>query len=265
VVKINTEPVRGDVFWLRTDGDFRDSRVVGVSLETTTREAFGTLGFMYIEVLEGGAFNLDGIEAWNLRATAVEFPGIENVELYAEWVLEVGSDDDGGGRDNDAVGWYVEGQYHCKWLPWTPTLAYRYVRLSGDEADTVENEEYRGLFYTIFKRDWDTWYQGEIAGEYHLFNQNQVTQMFKLKSFPHPQWALTFYYYHHDLEEPHYFDTPVTATDWSDEINFGVEHFRDGFFYAYAGVAWSTPHAAAREIFGDDDFTVIQTFISFTF
>ena len=72
--------------------------------------------------------------------------------------------DDGGGRDNDAIGWYVEGQYSFPGLPWTPKLIYRYIRLSGDEADTPENEEYRGLFYTIFKRDWDTWFQGEIAG-----------------------------------------------------------------------------------------------------
>ena len=265
VVKINTEPVRADIFWLRTDGDLGDSRVVGISLETTTAETFGTLGFMYLEVLQGDAFNLDGIEAWNLRASAIKIPGNENLKFYGEWVLEVGTDDDGGGRDNDAIGWYVEGQYSFPGLPWTPKLIYRYIRLSGDEADTPENEEYRGLFYTIFKRDWDTWFQGEIAGEYHLFNQNQVTQMFKIKSFPHSQWAVTFYYYHHDLEEPHYFGTAVTDTDWAEEINFGIEHFRGDRFYGYAGIAWSTPHTAAKEIFGNDDFIVIQTFISFTF
>lgn len=266
VLKINTEPLRADVFWLRTDKDFRDGRVAGINIETTTAKTFGTLGFMYLEVLQGGAFNLDGIDAWNLRASAIKVPGVPDFELFGEWVLERGSDKQAGGRPNEAVGWYVEGQYSFPTLPWTPRVNYRYSRMSGDELDTPENEEYRALYFTIFRRDWDTWYQGEIAGEYHLFNQNQVTQMFKIKTFPRPTWALTFYYYHHELEEPQYFGTPVSSTAWADELNFGVERFLGARFYGYAGIAWSTPNTAAQEIFGDDDnFAVIQTFLSYTF
>jgi hypothetical protein len=266
ILKVNTSPLRADLFWLRTDKDFRDGRVAGINVETTTRETLGTFGAMYIEVLQGGAFNYDGMEAWNLRGAEVKVPGVPDLLLFGEWVLQRGTDEQAGGRPNDAVGWYLEGQYTFASLPWTPRLSYRYARLSGDELDTPENEEYRGLYFTIFKRDWDTWYQGEIAGEYHLFNQNQVTQMVKLKTFPHPLWALTFYYYRHRLEEPQYFGRPVSDTAWADELNFGVEHFLGTRFYGYAGVAWSTPDTAAREIFGgDDDFTVIQTFLSYTF
>ncbi|MGR8918988.1 MAG: hypothetical protein ACU85V_05165 [Gammaproteobacteria bacterium] len=264
VLKVNTEPLRADVFWLRTDGDFRDGRVAGINIETSGLD-FGTFGAMYAEVLQGGAFNLDGIEAWNLRGANVRVPGLRNLELFGEWVRQLGSDEQAGGRDNDAVGWYVEGQYSFVDVPWQPRLSYRYVRLSGDEPDTPDNEEYRGMYFTIFKRDWDTWYQGEIAGEYHLFNQNQVTQMFKIKTFPHPGWALTFYYYHHELEEPQYFGTPVSDENWADEINFGVEHFRGERLYAYAGFAWSTPNTAAEEIFGNESFAVVQTFVSLTF
>ncbi len=264
VLKVNTEPLRADLFWLRTDGDFRDGRVAGINLETSGL-AFGTLGVMYLEVLQGGAFNLDGIDAWNVRGANITVPGLPGLELFGEWVLERGRDKQAGGRDNDAVGWYIEGQYSFTGLPWQPRLSYRYVRLSGDEPDTPENEEYRGLYYTIFRRDWDTWYQGEIAGEYHLFNQNQVTQMVKLKTFPHPRWALTLWYYRHELEEPQYFGIPVTSTEWADEINFGVEHFVDDRLYAYAGFAWSTPDDAAGQVFGDEDFAVVQTFVSVTF
>ncbi len=265
VLKVNTKPLRADLFWLRTDQDFRDSRVAGINIETTTADTIGTFGAMYLEVLQGGAFNLDGIEAWDLRAARVKIPGIANLELFGEWVLERGTDKQAGGRPNDAVGWYVEAQYTFPALPWTPRFDYRYVRMSGDELSTPENEEYRGLFFTIFKRDWDTWYQGEIAGEYHLFNQNQVTQMFKLKTFPRPTWALTFYYYHHELEEPQYFGTPVSSTNWADELNVGVERFLGPRFYGYAGIAWSTPNTAAEEIFGDENFVVVQTFLSYTF
>ena len=89
--------------------------------------------------------------------------------------------------------------------------------------------------------------------------------MFKLKLFPAPTWALTVYYYVHELNEPHYFNTPVSNTEWAKELNFGVEKFVSDRFYGYAGVAWSTPDAAAKEVFGDKDFTVIQTYLSFTF
>ena len=39
-------------------------------------------------------------------------------------------------------------------LPWQPRLYYRYAFFSGDDRGTPELEEYRGLFFTIFKRDW---------------------------------------------------------------------------------------------------------------
>jgi hypothetical protein len=265
ILKINTEPVRADIFWLRTDKDFKDSRVVGINIETTTRDTFGTIGVMYLEVLQGGAFNLDGINAWNVRGANIKVPGVPNLELFGEWVLELGTDKQAGGRDNNAIGWYLEGQYTFVDLPWTPRVSYRYARMSGDELDTEDNEEYRGLYFTIFRRDWDTWYQGEIAGEYHLYNQNQITQMFKVKTFPRPAWAITFYYYHHELEEPQYFGTPVTSSNWADEINFGFEHFRGQSFYGYAGIAWSTPNAAAKQIYGDKNFAVLQTWLSFVF
>ena len=79
-------------------------------------------------------------------------------------------------------------------MPWKPTLNYRYIHLSGDDPNTRGNEEFRGLFFTFYKRAWDTWYQGEIASEYHLFNENQVTQMVKLRGSPRANWYLSLYY-----------------------------------------------------------------------
>ena len=150
-------------------------------------------------------------------------------------------------------------------MAWTTILTYRYARFSGNDLATGDNETYRSLFYGFYAREWDTFYQGEIAGEYHLFNSNQVTQFVKLRTFPQPSIALTIYYFQHDLEERNYFGTPVRSRDWADEINAGIEYFRGQDIYLYAGVAWSTPNAAARELFGSDDFTVVQTWMSFHF
>ncbi|MDA0824545.1 MAG: hypothetical protein O3C28_19300 [Proteobacteria bacterium] len=92
-----------------------------------------------------------------------------------------------------------------------------------------------------------------------MYNSNQVTQFIKLTTAPRDSYALTLYYYTHDLDERHYFGQSVSSRDWADEINSGVEYFATDQIYIYAGIAWSTPNAAAREIFGDDNFTVLQT------
>ncbi|MDA0823698.1 MAG: hypothetical protein O3C28_14965 [Proteobacteria bacterium] len=78
-------------------------------------------------------------------------------------------------------------------------------------------------------------------------------------------YALTFYYYTHDLDERHFFGQRVASRDWADEINAGVEYFRIEGAYIYAGIARSTPNAAAREMFGKDNFTVLQTWMQFKF
>ena len=181
--------------------------------------------------------------------------------------MQLGEDKDGGGQDNTGLGWYIETAYTLENLPWTTVLTYRYSRFSGNELDTLSNEEYRPLYFGFYAREWDTFYQGEIAGEYHLFNTNQVTQFLKLRTFPTEQYALTFYYFQHDLEARQYFGTPVTSSDWADEINAGVEYFggKNANIYIYAGVAWSTPNQAANEIFGTENFAVVQTWMSFKF
>ncbi len=263
ILRFASGPWRGDAFWLRADVDFGHAEVVGINIENDSD--FATVGAMYLEIVDGDTFNYDGINLWNLRATRIRIPGVEGLELFAEFALESGTDVDGGGRNNAASAWYFEGQYRFSVLPATPTLIYRYSRFSGDELDTPDNEEYRGLFYTFLKREFDSWYQGEIAGEYHLFNQNQITHMVKLKVQASNELALSVYYYRHDLEEPQYLGTPLKSTAWADEVNLSVEYTLGERFFCYAGVAWSRPDTAARTLFGDDDFTVVQTLFYYAF
>jgi len=74
ILKVNTKPLRADLFWLRTDTDFKDARVAGINIETTTADTFGTLGAMYLEILQGGAFNYDGIRYGTCAAPASRCP-----------------------------------------------------------------------------------------------------------------------------------------------------------------------------------------------
>ena len=187
---------------------------------------------------------------------------------HAQWLERLRAETDVlvGGHASDRVGWYVEPTWQFTALPWRPRLYFRYASFSGDDTRTPQYEEYRGLFFTIFKRDWDTWYMGEIAGEFHLFNQNQKTHMAKLKVFPTATTAIGLWYYSHALDTPQYFGLPVRETDWSDEINLGVEYYPDDRLYLFAGTSASRPGPAARQVYGDDETQwVIETFVSYTF
>ena len=265
VAKLTHAHLRGQLFWLRSDRDFGDSYVAGVNLESEFGVEYGTLGFMYLDVLQGNQFNYDGIEVWNVRGAEIRHPLIPNLTLFGEYVAQRGRDDDGTGADNEADGWYIEARYAFPKLPWSPAVHYRYLHLSGDELDTPENEEFRGLFFTTGTRGWDTWYQGEIASQYHLFNQNQVTQMVKATVSPAPRWTVSLYYYSFDLEEPQFLGTPVSSTDWADEYNLMFEYALGERLYVFAALAWSPPGNAVKQLFGDDDFTVLETFFAYTF
>ncbi len=188
VMKINTSPVRFDGFWLRTDDDLGDARIVGANVETVENQ-YGTIGLMYFEIIKDDDFGLDGMRVASVRGADIKLPFVDDLKFFGEYVIERGRSEKTGLK-NDGNGWYIEGNYALSGWPWKPTFIYRYAHFSGDDATTSHNEEYRGLFFTIFKRDWDTWYQGEVAGEFHLFNQNQVTQMAKMKIFPSKDWSL---------------------------------------------------------------------------
>ncbi len=263
ILRLNTEPVRADVFWLRTDNDLGDSRVAGINVENSATERWGKLSAMYFELFDDRGVGLAGMQVWGVRGGNIHHPDFPQLSLFAEFVREAGSSDLTG-LENDADAWYVEPNYQFNDLPWTPLLSYRYARYSGDEFASPENEEYRGLFFTFGKRSWDTWYQGEINGEFFLFNQNQITQMIKLKAFPNEHCAVMTMFYHHELEEPQYFGIPTRSTAWSDEVNVQFEFYPTPKLYGAVVLAWSTPNTAAKQIFSDKDQVVLGLFLSYT-
>lgn len=266
VLKVNTDPIRGDLFWLRTDGDLGDSRIAGLNIENSDKERWGRLGFMYFEVFDdNGVIGFDGLEVVGVRGADLHWPSLPQLKVYGEYV-DQGGELARNGVEVDADAWYVEPTWQFTNLPWTPRLYYRYARFSGDDQATPQLEEYRGLFFTIFMRDWDTWYQGEVTGEFHLFNQNQRTHMAKLKVFPTARSAFGFWYYRHSLDTPQYFGLPTTGTAWADEINFSFEYYPSKQLYYFAGMAVATPDEAARSVYDANRAqVVVETFVSYTF
>lgn len=264
ILKLNTSPLRADVFWLRTDQDLGDSRVVGFNLENSQTERWGKLSVMAFEIIDDRGVGLEGMQVWGIRGGDLHLPTWTGLRLYGEYVRQAGQSDLTG-IENDAHAWYLEPSYQFLSWRWTPRLYYRYSHYSGDDAATLANEEYRGLFFTFGKRDWDTWYQGEINGEFFLFNENQVTQMLKVKAYPNERCAVMAMVYHHALDTPQYFGLPTTSTNWSDEVNLEFEFYPNERLYGLAGIAWAKPNRGAKDIFGDDPQLVFELFLSYTF
>lgn len=264
ILKLNTSPLRADVFWLRTDQDLGDSRVVGFNLENSQTERWGKLSAMAFEIIDDRGVGLEGMQVWGIRGGDLHLSTWTGLRLYGEYVRQAGQSDLTG-IENDAHAWYLEPSYQFLSWRWTPRLYYRYSHYSGDDPATLANEEYRGLFFTFGKRDWDTWYQGEINGEFFLFNQNQVTQMLKVKAYPNERCAVMAMVYHHALDTPQYFGLPTTSTNWSDEVNLEFEFYPNERLYGLAGIAWAKPNRGAKDIFGDDPQLVFELFLSYTF
>ena len=210
---------------------------------------------MYFQITDvDGRFDAEtpreGMQVATVRLNDVRVPGFQDAGLYAEYAKQFGDGDD---VDFDAQAFYVEPFYDFSWLPWSPRLAYRFAYFSGDpDPDDEDREDFDPLFYD-YSRSWGTWTQGEIVGEYLLFNSNQVNHMVHLSATPVEPVSIGALYYHFDLAEDNYFGTPVDDKDFADEVDVYVDWtVNDNLLVgALSGVAW--PGSAAEEVFGEDD------------
>jgi hypothetical protein len=272
LARVDTSPLGGQLFFLRGDADQGHSEATGVNLDYGLGDhGLGddaVLGAMYLQIVdvdpgfEAGTPR-DGMQVATLRLNDFRLPGFADAGVHAQYARQFG---DGQNVDFDAQAFYVEPFYDFSWLPWSPTLAYRFAWFSGDpDPGDDEREDFDPLFYD-YSRGWGTWVQGEITGEYLLFNSNQINHMVHLSAYPTEEIGIGALYFHFDLEEENYFGTPVSDRDFADEVNLYVDwtvndNVAVGGLY---GVA--LPGDAAEEVFGDDDpFHLFQIYAILTF
>ena len=259
-------PWRADLFHLKSDRDQDHTEIAGINIELL--QDAGTFGVMYLHVTDAGPplyFEpRAGMNVYDVRANNVTpLPWLADFTVGAEYAAERGH---GRGVRFDASGWYVQAQYAFSGVAWTPTLAYRYSRFSGD-ADPGDDvrKDFDPLFYGSGE-SWGTWYQGEITGEYLLFNSNQATHMVHLSAYPTESVSLGVLLYHFDLAVHDYYGTPVAERGFADEVNLYLdwtvnEQVAFGVLY---GAAFPGP--AAREAFGDDRrFQLLEAAVYLTF
>ena len=271
LARVGTRPLGGQAFFLRADGDQGHTELAGVNLDFGLGDFGlgddGVLGAMYLQITDADArfeaeMPRDGMQLATVRLNDVRVPGFQDAGIFAQYARQFGDGDD---VDFDAQAFYVEPFYNFSWLPWSPTLAYRFAYFSGDpDPDDDEREDFDPLFYD-YSRGWGTWTQGEIVGEYLLFNSNQVNHMVHLSATPTETVSVGALYYHFDLAERNYFGTPVEDKDFADEVNVYVDWtVNDNLLIgALSGVAW--PGEAAEELFGDDPFYLLLTYAIITF
>ncbi len=225
---------------------------------------FGEFGILYANITESRdvVFARDGMEMVSARALGVPVPMIEGLTLSGEYTEQFGS---GGGNNFDSHAFYGEASYSFASLPWAPTLSYRYAKFSGDSNPGDSSvTAFDPLFYGF--TGWGTWFQGEIVGEYLLFNSNQRNHMIHLAATPNDKVGIGAIYYHFDLDKNNYFGTPVTSRDFADEINFYIDWTLNDNVYIGAVAAAAFPGSGAKQAFGDNkNIYAFQTFVVLNF
>jgi hypothetical protein len=217
ILRINTAPVRADLFHIRTPvdqkkmrlGDQADMKLVGVNVEwfessekdlgrsdyekrkwyvgaTYLRgydaDGSGSANFSFAQGGNGTAVsaNRDGLDVYALRFGGAFLPFLEDFGFYGEGALQRNHSTN---RKVRAEAWYLEPQYTFGDLPLKPRLSYRYSRFSGDgKPGDATDRSWDPLFGNTGPRGIGTWAQGEIYSQYVGANTNLEAHQVHLKA-----------------------------------------------------------------------------------
>ena len=266
LVRINAQPVRGDLFYLKADSDQDDTELGGVNVEYVAKD-FGTFGVTYLHVLDSArpsnAGVRDGMNVLSLSVSELTPPAVPNLSFWGGYVAETGN-----GRDGkiDADAWYLEARYTFADWPWSPALSYRYAAFSGAGVDDAKRRDFDPLFYGASDRGWGTWVQGEITGNYLLFNSNQRDHMVHLTASPGERLNLGLLYYRFFLDKNNYYGTPVSDDHFNDEVNLYADWTINDYASLSAVYGVAFPGEAAKQVFGNDEpYHLFEIALSLTF
>jgi hypothetical protein len=257
IVKVDTKPVSGSVFYLEGDLHQDHAELAGLDLNYTNEKLGSTFGATYFQVFDAddAGSNRHGMNVADVRAWDIPVPFVSDLTLRGEFAYQWGRHN---GIDINANGWYVSATYSfADLLPWKPALTYRYSFFSGDNPNDDNSNAFDPLFYDG-PGTWGTWFQGEIVGEYLLFNSNEIAHMVQLEVSPTESLTLGFLFFDFSLDKKNYLGTPVSDTHFADEVNLYANWNVTDHIYLgiVGGLAW--PGAAAKEVFGDETYQLIE-------
>ncbi len=216
VAKLNTSPVRGDLFWFKTDVTQARTEGYGANIEGTIG-AYGTLGGLIMELVDSESANRDGMMVYEARYMGNPLADVlEGLYLNFEYANQKNTK---GDQDVDAYAWAAEAGYTIANVFAAPTIAYRYTVYSGDDLSTSKDEAYDPLFQTAFGRGWGTWLEGEIMGEYFYINSNKKSHTLIVKGDPMENLSVGLLAFRFYSAEDNVYGTPTTDKHLADELN----------------------------------------------
>jgi len=234
------------------------SKLVGLNYEYSFGEE-NTVGATYMKwsAKEDVRPDRDGMEVYNLRAYVAPFPSMKALSFELEWAQE----------ENDvlidSMAWNAAASYQFGGA-WSPKLTYRYAFFEGDDPDTVENENFDGLFTGFY--DWSTWWQGEIGGGYLLSNSNLITSQLRLHTKPTETVSTGLIFLDFSLDHPESFDPTITSSDAGMELDWYTDWSITSNFILSVIVAVGKPGDAVEQSTGrTENFTYGMLYGAYSF
>jgi len=252
IAQLDLGKVHADVFDLTANGDldyadYKDEvQLRGVNVEW--RDTLGTLGTTYYHSFDDDNASRDGLDVYDVRALGTPLPGLSQLSLSAEYVWQKGGD-----ADKDAKAWYAEISYNFADTFWSPTLSYRRTEFS---------ETYDPMVYG-YGGEWGTWYQGEIVGEYMLYNSNEKADRLQLVLQPKANLSVGLQAYQFNLSKK---PSGISSDDFGSEFDIFADwavndNISVSFLYGKA-----FPGDAAEQLYGNNDTSqLFETLLVWSF
>ena len=247
VVKMRSGNWAADLVYLEADDNPDSNTEVGGGNIEYAGEGAGYVGAGFYTV----SSDIDGRDSmliYDVRGGVNPFAVMGAIEALkplhfeAEYVYE---DTDDSYESGNA--WYLSVGYTFEGCPWKPGVTYRY-------AEFDENYDY--LFYGA--SDWETWYQGEVLGEYVLGNSDLDSHMLKLGFQPIDQVAVTLAFMDFARHE--------SGEDYAQEYNLIVDwSVSDNLSMSFVGGIADPDEAAVLETGGSDTWSYMMVFGSLKF
>ncbi|MBL4838568.1 MAG: hypothetical protein JKY34_13415 [Kordiimonadaceae bacterium] len=176
---------------------------------------------------------------YDFRADLTPFDGFK---LSGEYATQSGDD------TFEGVGWWARADLTFQHLPMEPSLAYRYSVVTGDDPDTVEFEGFQPLAYGF--DDYQTWYQGEIAGNWLFANTNMKTHLIQGAASLTGKLSLTASWLNFEIDEPAALG--ITNEKFGNEVDIFLDYQVNDNLFVSGVFANFFPNEGAEEFSGGD-------------
>lgn len=252
LAQLNTGKIHADLFDLTATADLdyadykENLRMRGANLEW--RDTLGTLGATYYHTMDADNALRDGVDVYDLRAKGTPIASLPQVGVAGEYVWQKGGD-----ANKSAHAWYTQLSYTFTDLPWTPTLSYRRSEYSSD---------YDAMAYG-YGGEYGTWYQGEIVGEYMLFNSNEKIDLLKLAVKPREDVTVGLMGYRFTLDKA---PAGVDSRDFAKELDMYANWSVTPALTVSALYGVALPGDAAKQSFGNNNTSqLFETLVTWSF